>query len=294
MRIITRPDLDGLTSAVLLKQVEPVDEVLFVEPQELVNGQVAVGPDDILANLPFHPACGMWFDHHASNAPVSGQVFRGAWGLDPSAARTIYAYYRDPRLERFEALLLATDKVDSAQLELEDVRNPVGYILLALTLDSRTNLGGDHSAYVQALVGWLEQLSEDAVLEQPEVRWRTQRILSEQAAFEQALRRHSYVERGVVVTDFRGLEPQPVGSRFLVYALFPEVVSSVRLYPALKEPGKTALSVAHNLFNRVSKVSCGALCARNGGGGHTGAGSCAVPPNDADRVLAELIAALGV
>lgn len=292
MRIITRPDLDGLTSAVLLKQVEPVEEVLFVEPQELVNGQVTVGPGDIIANLPFHPACGLWFDHHASNAPRPEQVFKGAWALDPSAARTIYNHYRDARLAPYEALLLATDKVDSAQLELQDVLKPEGYVLLALTLDSRTNLGGDPRPYVQSLVGWLEHLSIEAILAEPEVKWRTDRILAEQAAFEQALRAHSWLDRGVVVTDFRGLEPQPVGSRFLVYALFPEAISSVRLYPALKEPGKTALSVAHNLFKRVSSASCGALCARFGGGGHKGAGSCAVPPEEADAALEVLIRAL--
>src|SRR5258707_11266383 len=64
MRLITRGDLDGLTSAVILTLAEPIDEIMLVHPQDITDKQVEVRGDDVLANVPYDPRCGMWFDHH--------------------------------------------------------------------------------------------------------------------------------------------------------------------------------------------------------------------------------------
>ena len=64
MRLVTRPDLDGLTCAVLLSHCSAIDSVALVRPQDVTDRQVSIGPDDVLANLPYHPSCGMWFDNH--------------------------------------------------------------------------------------------------------------------------------------------------------------------------------------------------------------------------------------
>ena len=64
MRLVTRPDLDGLTCAVLLSLCEPVDSIELVHPQDITDRRVPIGPEDILANMPYHPGCGLWFDNH--------------------------------------------------------------------------------------------------------------------------------------------------------------------------------------------------------------------------------------
>ena len=64
MRLVTRPDLDGLTCAVILSECETIDAVELVHPQDVSERRVTIGPDDVLANVPYHPACGMWFDNH--------------------------------------------------------------------------------------------------------------------------------------------------------------------------------------------------------------------------------------
>jgi hypothetical protein len=288
MRLLTRADLDGITCAVFLRIVEPIDEVVFVEPHSMQTGQIEVRPDDVIANLPYHPDCGMWFDHHLSNAPAAGTVFKGAFHVDPSAARTIFDYYKDPRLEPYRELLEATDKVDAAMLTLDDVRNPSGYVLLSLTIDPRSNLE-NADRYHHQLLDWLRDLPIDEVLEQPEVVWRCRKILDEQQAFEQALIERSRAEGNVVVTDFRGLEPQPVGSRFLVYALFPQCNVSLKLYPARSNPGEVGISIGHSIFNRTSGANAGEICRRYGGGGHRGAASCVVPADRADAVAREML-----
>lgn len=62
MRLITRGDLDGLACAVLITSFEDVSETVLVHPQDITDRRIEINGDDIIANLPFHPDCGIWFD----------------------------------------------------------------------------------------------------------------------------------------------------------------------------------------------------------------------------------------
>src|SRR5205807_2304439 len=64
MRLVTRGDLDGLTCAVLLMECELIDDILLVHPQDITDKKVKITDRDVMANIPYHPACGKWFDHH--------------------------------------------------------------------------------------------------------------------------------------------------------------------------------------------------------------------------------------
>ncbi|MDQ6801910.1 MAG: exopolyphosphatase, partial [Acidobacteriota bacterium] len=95
MRLVTRGDMDGLTSAVIITVIEPIDEVVLVHPQDVTDRKVPIRGDDILANVPYHPGCGTWFDHHLltdSNAKPPAN-FKGRHRIAPSAARLVYEYY---------------------------------------------------------------------------------------------------------------------------------------------------------------------------------------------------------
>src|SRR5690349_12879299 len=95
MRLVTRGDLDGLTCAVLITSVEDIDEIALIHPQDITDKRFGVTEDDILANVPYHPSCGKWFDHHLltdSNEKPPAR-FAGAYALAPSAARVVYDYY---------------------------------------------------------------------------------------------------------------------------------------------------------------------------------------------------------
>ena len=70
MRIVTRPDFDGLVCAMLLRIAEGSDlPLVWAEPGDMQRGLVDVHPGDIVANLPYNANCGLWFDHHFSNTP---------------------------------------------------------------------------------------------------------------------------------------------------------------------------------------------------------------------------------
>src|SRR4051794_9402032 len=116
MRLVTRGDLDGLTSAVIITLAEPITEIVLVHPQDITDKRIPILHDDILANLPYHPDCGTWFDHHlltASNA-TPPQSFKGRYGLAPSAARLVYEHYleRDPQNEALLRLAKLVDETD--------------------------------------------------------------------------------------------------------------------------------------------------------------------------------------
>ncbi|HLE27837.1 MAG TPA: hypothetical protein VI793_06955 [Anaerolineales bacterium] len=295
MRLITRADWDGLVCAVLLSTVEHIEAIQFAYPKDVQDGKVNVPPNSVIANLPYHPSCEMWFDHHSSEemlgAPMAAFTgIKGRFGLAPSAARLIYEYYGgDLKFERFKELVEATDRVDSAQLTMDDVLNPQGYVLLAYTLDPRSGLKDlELQMYFMLMIDWLKRKPLKEILNIPEVKMMTEGLRANDQAFRDALLKHSYMDGNVVVTDFRGLSDIPPGNRFLVYTLFPESNVSARLWDG-KDGTISTISLGHSIFNRTCKTNVGQLLAEYGGGGHTGAGTAQFPKAEAEGKFREII-----
>jgi len=240
----------------------------------------------------------MWFDHHASEAVRNQQVsFKGRCEVAPSAARVVYDYYaaqgKAEKLERFKPLLNEVDKFDSAQLTPEDVTNPQGWMLLSYIMDPRTGLGKQHDYQVSnkelmlKMVDWIEKHSLEEILELPDVKERIKRYKEDEQNFKEALLKHSRQEESVVITDFRNVVA-PVGNRFLIYTLFPTANISVRIMDG-KQNETVVVAVGHSIFNRTAKTDVGALMAKYGGGGHSGAGTCQLPVSQADEKIAQII-----
>ncbi len=290
MRIVTRGDLDGLTCAVLLSLKEDIDGISLIHPQDITDGRADIRPGDIIANLPYHPDCAMWFDHHLHTATTNippGQ-FRGAFAQAPSAARLVYEYYGgEAALPQFAELVLETDRLDSADLTPYDVLAPERYIKLGFTIDGRSGLGTFESYFLQLVDLLKAGMPIDQILDEPGIRRRCEILDSENERFTQELEDCSRVDGNVVVTDFRALDHVPIGNRFLVYALFPLVNVSVRIHWG---PNKAfpMLLLGHSIFNRTCTTNVGELAARYGGGGHRGAGSIPLM-DDADQQIQMVI-----
>ena len=293
MRLVTRCDLDGLACSVLIGLNEEVDEILLTHPQEIADGKIEIGADDILANLPFRSGCAMWFDHHMHTAAAAPtEHYMGVFGRAPSAARLVFEYYGGlTTMAEFERLVQETDRFDSADLDLDDILDPQGYILLGFTLDARSGLGrtAEYFMTVRELLAARTDIAQ--VLEHPEVEERCRRLAAEDTELHTALTAHSHVEGNVLITDFRGLERVPVGNRFLVFALFPQIQVAVRIQ---RDEGhsRTMVTLGHSIVNRSCPVNLGALAARYGGGGHRGAASIRLE-GDADATIRQILAELG-
>jgi hypothetical protein len=294
MRIITRGDFDGLTSTVLLTDIENIESIRMVHPKDAQDGKVTADAQDIVVNLPYIAGCGLWFDHHASEDNISSHFeFKGRFEASPSCARVIYNHYKSQhaaKFERYKDLLEATDRLDSAHLTLEDVTRPTGYILLGLTLDPRSGLGSEFQKYFRWLAEYLKEVSIEKVLAHVEVKERADRILSEQEEFKKLLKKHARQDGNVIVTDFRGVKDKPVGNRFLVYTMFPDANVELRLIDGHK--GTIVVAVGHSIFNTSCSINIGKLLSEYSGGGHKGAGTAQLHAEDASRQIEEIITRL--
>ncbi len=292
MRLVTRGDLDGLTCAVIISLHEEVDQLLLTHPQKIADGKIKIRDTDIIANLPFQKGCALWFDHHQhTTAKAPTEPFEGAFGQAPSAARLAYEYYGGLlTMPQLEELVHETDRLDSADLTLDDILDPQGYIQLGYTIDSRTGLGDLNEYFMTLLDLLVTNTPIDQILAYPEVEERRGRLEMEDIELHAALKVYSEVDGNVVLTDFRDLDPVPVGNRFLVFAVYPKINVEARVQWR-KDMGVQMLTLGHSIINRTCKTDVGELAARYGGGGHRGAGSLPLK-EDPDKTIAEVVAEL--
>jgi nanoRNase/pAp phosphatase (c-di-AMP/oligoRNAs hydrolase) len=297
-RLVTRSDFDGLVCAVLLKQLSLVEDIVFVHPKDVQDGQVEIGPDDITTNLPYTPDAHLVFDHHHSET-IRNTTIAANHIIDPdapSAARVVYDHFGGP--DRYPGispeLMRAVDQADSAQYSLQEVLHPTGWVLLNFLMDSRTGLGRfrefriSNYQLMMQLIDACQHHDIDEILQLPDVRERVDLYHQQTEAFIAQLRRCTVVCGAVAVIDLRPEEVIHAGNRFMVYALYPECSVSAHVLWG-KQRQNTVVAVGKSILNRVSTVDIGALMLTYGGGGHANAGTCQVPHDDADRVLTEVV-----
>ncbi|MBF0099811.1 MAG: exopolyphosphatase [Desulfobacterales bacterium] len=287
MRIVTRPDFDGIVCAVLINDVEHITEsILWVEPNDMQNKRVTIQPGDIIANLPYHDDCSLWFDHHYTNE--IHKPFQGCFQIAPSAAGIVYHYYKDKLHFDFTELVAAADKIDAAQLSQDEVLHPENdpYILLSMTIVSHEK---SDEPYWNKLVYLFKQGSIQEVMSDTEVIDRFQKTIHQNNQYTDILKQHTKLIGHVSVTDFRSFENVPRGNRFLSYSLFPESVVNVRIRYDEHNKEKVIVSVGHSIFNRHCHVNIGQLLTQFNGGGHSAAGACNFHKSFADTYIPALI-----
>ncbi|MEV6927549.1 exopolyphosphatase [Dactylosporangium sp. NPDC051485] len=302
-RLVTRSDFDGLVCAVLLRQLDLIGDITFVHPKDVQDGSVDVGPTDILTNLPYAAGAHMVFDHHHSEAlRTGGQATNHVIDAQaPSAARVIYDHYGGA--ERFpnisDELMEAVDRADSAQYDISEILQPIGWTLLNFLMDSRTGLGrfrqfriSNYQLMMQLIDACIDHQDVEEILGLPDVAERAELFREQQDLFVEQLRRDSRMHGDVVVVDLRDEDVIFAGNRFMVYALFPEARVSIHVIWG-KQRLNTVFAVGKSILDRSSPTDIGAVMLRYGGGGHLAAGTCQVPHEDSERVLGELIDKVG-
>jgi len=290
MRIVTRPDFDGIVCAVLLYEAMDIREpVKWVEPNALQRGMVDIRKGDIIANLPYDDRCSFWFDHHYTNRIY--RPFNGVFKIAPSAAGIIFNHYKDRFKRDYSELVTATDKIDAAELSLGEVLHPEkhGYVMLSMTV---VNGGEPDEAYWNSLIDLLRKYDLQRVLDDPEIKQRCGQVIELNEKYAVYLKKNTRLDKHVSITDFRNLENIPAGNRFLVYSLFPESVVNLRIRYDNKNKEMTAVNIGHSIFNRRCNVNAGLLLADFGGGGHRGAASTRFESSNADTYLPLIIDAL--
>ncbi len=303
MRLITRSDFDGLACAVLLKEAGIIDRFTFAHPKDLQDGLVEVTKDDCLANVPYVPGCGLWFDHHTSEYERNNFdfEFEGDSRPCPSAAHVVYDYYGGAeKFPHFADLLYATDKVDSADLTRDEVLEPYDHkwVLLGFIMDPRTGLGRfrefavSNYQLMEKLVDWCRTLTIDEIMELPDIKERVDLYKEQSEKFIEMVKEHSVVRGNTVISDLRGLETIYAGNRFIIYSLFPEQNLSVWIVSGRGGKGCSA-AVGYSVLNRTSDVNVGSHMLKYNGGGHKAVGTCQFSDEsmstDLQKMLDELV-----
>ncbi len=306
MRLVTRADFDGLVCGALITKFESIDSYLFVEPKFMQDGLVEIRRGDIIANLPYHPNCTLWFDHHITNTtpdfPKPIMPGKGGFRLAPSAARVVCEYYTETaqlaegaaRLsflnsQRIVYLLQEADRIDAGKLTTEDVLNPQGYVLVSMTTDGKR---AEDEPYWLRVIRLLRDATVEELMKDAEVARRCQQVLDDQEKLRAILLERTTMKGNVIYCDLRGIKDIPDGNRFLIFTLFPQGNIQVKVEDDSQRENTTAISVGYNIFNPTSNVNVGELLKNYGGGGHKVVRSSRVPNDRAEQAIKEIVEAV--
>ncbi len=302
-RLVTRSDFDGLVCAMLLKELDIIDDIKFVHPKDVQDGKIELSENDITTNLPFDPRVGLAFDHHESELLRNQEsAYKGKFiieGEAKSAARVVYNYYGGA--EKFkrvsEEIMWAVDKGDSADFTEEEILNPTGWVLMNFLMDARTGLGRfrefriSNYDLMMELIDYCVDHKIDEVLELPDVKERVDMYFEQQELFKEQLKKVTKIEGKVAVIDLRNEETIYTGNRFMVYAMWPETEISVHVAWGFRKQN-TAVMIGKSIINKSSNFNIGELCLSYGGGGHANAGTCQLDNDKVDAELPNIIAKL--
>lgn len=296
-RLVTRSDFDGLVCAVLLRELDLIDDIKFVHPKDMQDGTILVSGNDITTNLPYVPGVYLAFDHHLSETirmeqkPENHIIIPEA----PSAARVVYDYYGGA--ERFTSIsddmMEAVDKGDSAQFSVDEILNPTGWVLMNYIMDARTGLGRFRNFRISnydlmmELIAYCRNHTIEEILALPDVKERVELYMEHQAKAKDQLERCSTINKNLIVLDLRDEETIFATNRFMIYAMYPDTNISIHVLWGLNKLN-TVLATGKSIVNRSSNTNVGELMLKYGGGGHENAGTCQVDNDDFERVLAEL------
>lgn len=297
-RLVTRSDFDGLVCAVLLKELDLIDEIKFVHPKDMQDGKIEVSNNDITTNLPYVKGVHLAFDHHLSET-IRNPEIQENYIIEPdapSAARVVYNYYggksKFPAIS--DEMMAAVDKSDSAQFAIEEVLHPQNWVLLNFLMDARTGLGRfrdfriSNYQLMMQLIDYCKNHTIEEILELPDVKERIELYVEQEEKFKEQIQRCSKVHENLLVIDLRNEEVIYAGNRFMVYALFPQCNISMHVLWGLKQQN-TVFAVGKSIFNKSSQTNIGELMLEYGGGGHTNAGTCQIENARSEEVFKELV-----
>jgi len=300
-RLVTRSDFDGLVCAMMLKELDMLDDIKFVHPKDMQDGKIEITDRDISTNLPYVKGVAMAFDHHLSEVSrVGGKKDNHIIDPNaPSAARVVYNYFggkqKFPHVS--EEMMIAVDKADSAQFSIDDVLEPKGWDLMSFIMDARTGLGRfkhfrvSNYQLMMDLIEFCRDHTIEDILQLPDVKERVDIYSEHSQLFGQQVKRCAAVHGKIVVLHLKNEEVIYTGNRFMVYALFPDCQISIHEMWGLNKQN-TVFTVGKSIFDRSSQVNIGEIMLSYGGGGHANAGTCQIASDKAEQVLQELIVKL--
>lgn len=241
--------------------------------------------------------CGLWFDHHSSEQERNAYKgkYEGCSKSSPSAAHVVYDYYGGKeRFPRFDDLLAAVDKVDSANLTKDEILNPTDWVLLGFIMDPRTGLGRfrnftiSNYQLMEKLIDWCREMTIDEIMNIPDIVERKELYFEQTEKFIDMIKDNTVLRDKVIITDLRGQETIYTGNRFVIYSLYPEANISCWIVSGKGGQG-CSCAVGYSVLNKTSNVDVGALMLKYGGGGHKVVGTCQFSDEKMEEMIPKLL-----
>lgn len=298
-RVVADSDLDGLMAAAVLKSSKPELEVHFAHPALIRAGVIdhLIDENTAICDLPFHPDCGLYLDHHMTNKPSDEEEInfleRGGichWKDTPSAARAAYELMKDELdLSHLEEIMPIVDALDSGGISLDDFLEDGPIIRLSRSL-SLTNESHMQNVLNQFAAGMkLEDIlqSHSQILEDLKIsRMNSQEIVKQKLE----------IIDGLAICDLSETEYRVSG--YLVTAIAgPEAIACCVVHGfyngSIEDPNKPALGASFysNSFRSEANpydLSRLATLLDETGGGHANACGCRIQKKIADGAMLTL------
>jgi hypothetical protein len=285
-----------MTTGVLLKEMNLVEDVLLCQAKDIEKGFVQITCNDITAGLPCRESAYLAFDHYSD---------QGGMGMNQrnhivdtncrSTSRVVYNYFGHDRFNRVpRELLNVVDKVTCADITLDDILYPSGWMLLSHLIDHRTALDRytrfslSTAMLMETLIDWCREYTVWEVLSLPPIEERSTCYFANVGAYKLQIMQCATVHKNLVIVDLRNKDIVYPGNRFMIYALFPECNVSLQIIP--NHAGtKTTIAVGKSFLDRSLTVDIGKAMRECGGGGNRNAGACDVDNDRVDIVVSNLI-----
>ncbi len=297
-RLVTKGNLDGVVCAVLLKHLNIINDVIFIQPTDIKSEKVQITCNDIMAGLPYVESAHMVFDNYLSNARKV-KVKKPNRFIDinaPSVARIIYNYFGGKEIfpQISNEIMTEADKGYSSMITIDEILYPSNWVLLKYVIDRRTGLeifSNFSTSYHQMMLNLASYCKNHTILEilsLPEIEERIDTYFAYVEKFNAQILRCATVYYNLVVIDMRKEKVLYPGNKFTTYALFPEC--NVSLQVSLDPVNNTTIFIAgKSVIDKFYKANIWKIMSKNGGYGHARAGTCHIENNKADEVLKELI-----
>ena len=161
-------------------------------------------------------------------------------------------------------------------------------------MDPRTGLGRwrnftiPNYRLMEVLMHACRNKTTEEILAMPDVQERIEIYNEQTETFKEMVRAHTRVEKDVIITDLRGVDPIYTGNRFMIYSMYPEQNISAWIVSGKGGKGCSA-AVGYSILNRTSTVNVGSLMLKYGGGGHRAVGTCQFSDENMDTELPKML-----
>ena len=293
-RVVADSDLDGLMAAAVLKARNPEIEVHFTHPALIRAGSLdhLIDRQTAICDLPFHPNCGLYLDHHLTNRPSKEEqiIFEEAGGIchwrdTPSAARAAYDLLKDELdLSHLEEIMPIVDALDSGGITLEEFMEdgPVIRLSRSLSLSDPNHLQVVLNQFATGL-----PLAE--ILESHSVR--LGKLGADRAMQSELVKEKTVIVNGLAICDLSETGVRSNG--YLITALAgPEAYACCVIHGfmdgSIEDANHQALGASFyaNSFRGEENpfdLSRLATLLDETGGGHANACGCRIQPSDASK-----------